>query len=449
MRCNGSQLRFSNKNYNKTYASLINKWTKELVSLYGTRVDYYVYNYKLGRQDAIYGEDPAANYSEPVSMVVYAKVNSDSLMLSKFGLQNTAELEVFIPFDVFGQAFGPHAYPKSGDLIRLTEAGLDRPGGGGYPYVYGFCPSGDDGSGSCLESISADNNCNFITGSALDLLSCCMKTSNSSSEENETCEDINPMSGWLRGPKIYEITSVEDDNISQQLNPMMTHTVWNIKAVRFDNSYQPNAPIEHGSNMVNDSPYYGKLPGGTDTPENPKLYPQTAEKENSKYWNYDEYKLDTIYGGYGTTPKDEIPDIVDYNPINDPWSDAYYEVFSSINFYDLNKLEKGEQVFYKIYFDNNKINIEQSDSSLINPNTSILLKDTSPCNSEYKIRIYALYLYNETLSISFIGGLGETNGENVYSSLLLSDKDNPPIKIYIHNGELFYGRDDIDPQPIN
>ena len=83
-------------------------------------------------------------------MVVYAKVNSDSLMLSKFGLQNTAELEVYIPFDTFGAAMGDqHAYPKSGDLIRLTEAGLDRPGGGGYPFAYGICPSGIGGTGNC------------------------------------------------------------------------------------------------------------------------------------------------------------------------------------------------------------------------------------------------------------------------------------------------------------
>lgn len=445
MRCNGgSTLRFSNRNYNKTYSSIINKWTKELVSLYGTRIDYYVYNYKLGRQDGIYGEDPAAHFSDPIPMVVYAKVNSDSLMLSKFGLQNTAELEVYIPFDTFGAAMGDqHAYPKSGDLIRLTEAGLDRPGGGGYPFAYGICPSGIGGAGNC-PAVSG-TECDTITGDALDLLSCC-RNANSMSEDNETCEDdgINPMSGWMRGPKIYEITSVEDDNIAQGLNPMMTHTMWNIKAIRFDNSYQPDAPVEHGSNMVNDSPYYGKLPGGTQTPENEKLYPQTADKENKQYWDYNKYKLDTVYGGYGAIPKDDLPVAVTYDPSMDPWSEKYSQVFDNITFYDLNAMQIGQMVNYSMFIDNGTMFLQHVEQPVGEVRGVIHMKDISPCISEYKTKVYAVYVYDANISVEYVGGYGNVEyGTPVYTSLYLKDQTTEAkVKVYIKDGALSYGDPD-------
>ena len=43
MRLCGS-LHFLDKNYNKSTTAQINKWMQEMISLYGTYIDYFVYN---------------------------------------------------------------------------------------------------------------------------------------------------------------------------------------------------------------------------------------------------------------------------------------------------------------------------------------------------------------------------------------------------------------------
>ena len=457
MRCTGGQqLRYLNKNYNKTYSNLIRQWTTEIVQLYGTRVDYYVYNYNINRHDYLYGEDNAANFSQPIPMTVVAKVNNDSLLLSKFGLETQAELEVYVPFDTFAQAMNnPRARPKSGDLIRLTEAGLDRPGGGGYPYVYGMCPSGDgddgDGdkrNGKCSVTTS---ECGFVTGGAMDLLKCCIKsdgsTPNSLSEDFNTsgCEN-NPMSGWLRGPNIYEITQVQDDNIPMGLNPMLTHTTWHIKAIRFDNAYQPDAPVEAGSDQVNDSPYYGKLPGGTATPENPKLYPQTGEKENKNHWNYDKYNLDSVYGEYGSLPKESIGGIT-YNPTTDPYSDKYADVFNYLELFDLLNLQQGQIEIFKVKFENDTLALQHMEEGElpINPKQKILISDSSNCFDVAHKPVYALFVYDDAIAWQYVGGAGEVD-DVVYPGIYMTNTDEQGnqdvMKLYIYNGELMYGKTD-------
>ena len=59
-----------------------------------------------------------------------------------------------------------------------------------------------------------------------------------------------------RNGKIFEITERVDQDISQ-MNPLMGHYVWMIKAKRFDYSFEPNAPQERGNNQVFDDTQYG------------------------------------------------------------------------------------------------------------------------------------------------------------------------------------------------
>lgn len=61
-----------------------------------------------------------------------------------------------------------------------------------------------------------------------------------------------------RDGKLFEITErVDQDN--SQINPLMGHYVWMLKAKRFDYSFEPNAPIERGSNQVHDDTQYGTI----------------------------------------------------------------------------------------------------------------------------------------------------------------------------------------------
>lgn len=323
-RCSADKLRFLNRNTNKTYNAQINKWVDEIIAMYGTRISYYIYRHDKSRGDYLTGDDVAAPFSDPIDMTMYCKVNADSLTLTKYGLQTTAELESYITISAFAAAVGdPYAYPKAGDLIRLTEAGMDRPGGGGYPYM---ATTSAEGGETCSAGGGQDPcDPNPDPYAEVDISPSALDTSN-----------------WLRGPNVYEITQVKDDSISEGLNPMMVHNVWKMSCIRFDNSYQPNAPVEAGQNMVNDSIVYGKLPGGTDPQTPAKTYPGTSDREAStKYWNYEAgMDLDEVYGGYGGIGSIDgnhvIPSAHDvtYVPNSDPYSPDYEETVSALPILD-------------------------------------------------------------------------------------------------------------------
>ena len=340
-----------------------------------------------------------------------------------------------------GAADGDFIFDQDLSIVFLGFAGGSQ---GHRPFADGQC-AGDGGNGKCSVTTS---ECGFVTGGAMDLLKCCIKsdgsTPNSLSEDFNTsgCEN-NPMSGWLRGPNIYEITQVQDDNIPMGLNPMLTHTTWHIKAIRFDNAYQPDAPVEAGSDQVNDSPYYGKLPGGTATPENPKLYPQTGEKENKKHWNYDKYNLDSVYGEYGSLPKDSIGGIT-YDPTKDPYSDVYADVFSYLELFDILDLQQGQTRVFKIYFTRDALTLEDIGEELPdNPRQKILISDSSNCFDEHRRPVYALFIYDGAMAWQYIGGPGEAD-DVVYPGVYVTNTDEQgnvtPMKLYIYNGELMYGK---------
>lgn len=269
--CNGqlNGFRFTNKNKTSNERNLFAGWWSELTALYGTYVDYYVHGYALSAHDAIYGEHPTACFWPPSGMIVLAEMSNDSVLLSRFGLQTDADLTVVIPIQDFRNVFGQTAEPKSGDLIKLSELGWDRPGAA-EPYPPG--------------SLSGTDACS---------------TSGYSTEDG-LLSGTTPEDSWIRGPNIYEITERRDDNVPAHINMLQGHYVWLIKCKRFDYSYECNAPREAGSNQVSDETLYGKLSGGTPVAEPPKRYPQNAEQlVKDGIWDYDAHgHKDSTYGSY-------------------------------------------------------------------------------------------------------------------------------------------------------
>lgn len=282
MKCNGQKFRFINKNTNANERKLLASYWEEVTQLYGTSVSFFTNNYSLTSHDFLYGENPTKAFSTPVEMIVLAAMNNDSLLLSKFGIQNQGELTIVVPIKTFAEAVGnPNAEPKAGDLYRLDEVGWDRPSGGGYPNAY------------------PDTQ---LTGlSSVDLCKLSNPDANSSLGDGYLSGGgYNPLDNWLRGPNVYEITERRDENIPGQINPLLSHIVWYITLKRFDYSYEPMAPREQGSDQVSDSTLFGKLSGGTVTPEPPKKYTQDAEKESKKSWDYTNTGgKDAVYGDYG------------------------------------------------------------------------------------------------------------------------------------------------------
>lgn len=99
-----------------------------------------------------------------------------------------------------------------------------------------------------------------------------------------------------RDGKMFEITErVDEDNSA--INPLMGHYVWQIKAKRFEYSYEPNIIPEKGLDQVHDSTFYGVI-SGNEVPERDESYPgdvNTLSKEKV----FDMSTNNTLtYGGY-------------------------------------------------------------------------------------------------------------------------------------------------------
>lgn len=102
-----------------------------------------------------------------------------------------------------------------------------------------------------------------------------------------------------RDGKMFEITErVDQDN--SQINPLMGHYVWMLKAKRFDYSFEPDIVFEKGSSQVHDDTGYGTISGtGTSTiNERPSSYPGDADTvSREQVFNMDINKT-LEYGGY-------------------------------------------------------------------------------------------------------------------------------------------------------
>ena len=99
-----------------------------------------------------------------------------------------------------------------------------------------------------------------------------------------------------RDGKMFEITErVDEENTT--LNALMGHYVWQIKAKRFEYSYEPNIIPEKGLSQVHDGSFHGALTGNT-TPDRDVDYPASAD-QLSKEKVFDMSANNTLtYGGY-------------------------------------------------------------------------------------------------------------------------------------------------------
>jgi hypothetical protein len=252
----------------------------EATQLYGTKISYYVHGYSLSSHDWLYGEDVTAKFNSPVEVVVLAEMNQDSLLLSRFGIMNDADLTVIIPIRTFNEyfsAFQQYPEPKSGDLIRLDELGVMRPGGG-YEFLYS--------SKEIIEELSGIKQCKQPE-----------EFQKAFKEYLSAFQD--EMNQWLRSAPVFEITERRDLAPQLNINRLQGVYAWHIKAKRYDYSYEPEAPVERGNDQVSDETFFGRLSGG-ENPESPqKKYPQNAQDESDKIFDYNENgNLDSIYGDF-------------------------------------------------------------------------------------------------------------------------------------------------------
>lgn len=214
---------------------------QELINNFGVQVNYYVNGFNLSAMNMLYGEHPTQIYHGPFQIKSYIELQ-ESINITQFGINSDDELTAYIAIKDFNNLFALSAYIFTQNGQRVE-------------------PKSDD----------------LLELTALG----CDRQGN-------------------RGPKIFRITEVLDQDVNQNINPIMGHYVWRLKAKRYETSYETNAPQESGNNQVYDNSFSGKLSSilfptlSTDQ----KVYPFDIDVI-SKETVYDMDNTDnTVYGDY-------------------------------------------------------------------------------------------------------------------------------------------------------
>lgn len=291
---NASQFRFTSKENTKGARNLMHMWWNELNNLYGMGIHYYVHGYSLSSHDSLYGEDPTAAFSGPTPMLVMGVMDSDSMVLSKFGIQTQSDFTAIIPRAEYAKAFGSKAEPKAGDLLRLVEWGCDQPGACGDPYAAsGGYPIIMD---EVCESVFSDT----VTVQTTSLSN--VVTPSGFNCYEPYCNQLN-FGKIERCPYIYEVTERRHEMPTQGgYNTFMGHYVWIVHCKRFDYSYEAGIGPECGNQIVGDEKdTIGIQPSGDgQTPSPPKKYPDNVEDDSDSIWDYGRGPGNNTdpYGGY-------------------------------------------------------------------------------------------------------------------------------------------------------
>jgi len=270
---NQERFRYLNKDESGSERNLYHLYWDEMVNLYGTKVEVYIYNYDTSEQghNSIYGEHTTARFAEPITINMLVNIPTESLMLSKFGYDMNSDFVGIVTVADWRSTFGSamSAEPKSGDVVRLVEAGWRE----------------DDAPDTVQTVLSAicdnetpGNNGTFTPPEDTDY-------------------------SWIRCPWIFEITERDHQDFSGSNNMLMGHYIWVLKGKRFDYSYQPGIKPECHMDVVGDETFTGIMSGGSQPVSPEKLYPGNANDKGRQVWDYEDVdkrknRNTDIYGGY-------------------------------------------------------------------------------------------------------------------------------------------------------
>lgn len=226
-------IRYLDKSVNSNERLNFSKWWKEEISMFGIETNYYVNAYSLSAADNIYGEQPGAKFTEPVKLIMMVDLTQSALVFSKFGLMGDDDVNAVIHIDAFK---------------------------------------------SSLSGVSVDNN---------------IITEPKAGDVFQLEEYGNDRPGERNG-KYFEITERLDEEISQ-INPLMGHYVWLVKAKRLDYSWEPGLSGEKSPSLVTDDNFTGRLSGGQNPVTTDRPYASGADDAaNDNFPNPN----DDVYGDY-------------------------------------------------------------------------------------------------------------------------------------------------------
>lgn len=213
----------------------------DLINSYGIPVNYYVNTFNLSTADLLYGEDPTRRFLGPYQLQMYIELTENAINLSKFGFASDDELTGYLHINTFTVTMS--------SLIDYNS----------------FNQAIEPKSGDIIELASL--GCNRPNG---------------------------------RGSKWFEITERVDQDVAQ-LNPLLGHYVYRVKAKRYEHSFEPGlSGGEVQNHQVYENSFSGKLSSSIldELPTPSKAYTNDIDVD-SKTKVLDMSINDTdIYGSY-------------------------------------------------------------------------------------------------------------------------------------------------------
>ena len=199
---------------------------RDLINNHGININYYIKPFSLATANLLYGEDPTSVYEAASGIQMYVELSQDALALTQFGFDPGDEFTGFLHIETFQRTMS-----ASNSYETLNDV--------------------EPKSGDLVEI--ADMGCDRPGG---------------------------------RSANIYEITERREQDISA-INPMLGHYVYRIRAKRYENSFEPNAPQEAQNEQVYDDSQFGTLSTNIegDSVSDPKDYA----------WNVDQDSQDNVY----------------------------------------------------------------------------------------------------------------------------------------------------------
>jgi hypothetical protein len=171
----------------------------DLINSYGVPINYYVNTFNLSTADLLYGEDPTRRFLGPYELQMYIELSENAINLSKFGFASDDELTGYLHINTF----------------TITMSGLIN-----YSQF-----------GQVVEPKSGD----VIELAALG------------------CDRPNG-----RGSKWFEITERVDQDVAQ-LNPLLGHYIYRVKAKRYEHSFEPGLSGEKQNQQVYENSFSGVI----------------------------------------------------------------------------------------------------------------------------------------------------------------------------------------------
>jgi len=182
----------------------------DLINNFGVPINYYVNTFNLSTADLLYGEEPTQKYFGPVELQMYIELSENAINISKFGFASDDELTGYLHINTFTVTLS--------SLVNYSS----------------FSQVVEPKSGDIIELTAL--GCDRPNG---------------------------------RGSKFFEISERVDQDVAQ-LNPLLGHYVYRVKAKRYESSFEPGLSGEKQNQQVFENSFSGvissNIPGVSASP---------------------------------------------------------------------------------------------------------------------------------------------------------------------------------------